>query len=75
MALKCPSSPSSKPSLRTPAERGTDEDEMQVEFGDLHSTVVDYFCRKKKCLPFHFLASFLLFQKQRTEHFGVSLHS
>lgn len=40
--------------ISTPTERGTDEDEMQVDFSDLHSTRVDSLCRKrkKKCLPF-----------------------
>lgn len=54
--------------ISTPTERGTDEDEMQVDFSDLHSTLVDSMQekKKKKCLPFYLLVSFLLFQDQRT---------
>lgn len=69
-----PPQPSSKPLLSTPTERRTDDDEIQVDFGDLHSTLADYFSSKRrKCLPFLFLASFPLFQEQRTEHFRVRL--
>lgn len=48
---------------------------MQVDFDYLYSTLAGYFCRKKESLPFHFLASFPLFQEERTEYFKVSLHS
>lgn len=40
--------PSFKPPLSTPTERGTDEDKMQIDFGDLHSTPADYFYGKTK---------------------------
>ena len=49
--------PSFKLPLRDPTERGTDEDEMQVDLGDLHSTIADYF-RSKKVFTFVFSGIF-----------------
>lgn len=51
MDLNClpvPLIPPSHHLVSTTTESGTDANEMQVDFGDLHSTLADYFCRKKK---------------------------